>query len=225
LDFDFVEWDSEDDPRGNAQHIADNGLSIDELEDVIYDPQSRPVQSRSSRRPALIGQTSTGKTIIRIYERHKHAGIVAIRHLSACEIEEGFMRSQTPMNPDGRQRRRLGAAELTPEQRAAVEARRADRQTPEYQEELARDIESYQQEYPPVRDPELTEALARLRREREQQGLSLTDMAERTGIDRATISKLETGKIVNPTIGTLRTYARALGRRLAWTLEADANQE
>jgi transcriptional regulator with XRE-family HTH domain len=44
-------------------------------------------------------------------------------------------------------------------------------------------------------------------------------MAERTGIDRATISKLETGKIANPTIGTLRTYAKALGRRLAWTLE------
>jgi len=135
------------------------------------------------------------------------------------------MRSRTPMNPDGRQRRRLGAAELTPEQRAAVEARRADRQTPEYQEELARDIESYQQEYPPVRDPELTEALARLRREREQQGLSLTDMAERTGIDRATISKLETGKLPNPTIGTLRRYARALGRRLAWTLEAADNEE
>ncbi len=44
-------------------------------------------------------------------------------------------------------------------------------------------------------------------------------MAERTGIDRATISKLETGKIANPTIGTLTTYARALGQRLAWTLE------
>jgi transcriptional regulator with XRE-family HTH domain len=32
--------------------------------------------------------------------------------------------------------------------------------------------------------------------------LSLTDMAERTGIDRATISKLETGKLGNPTNGT-----------------------
>ena len=48
----------------------------------------------------------------------------------------------------------------------------------------------------------------------------LNDMAERTGIDRATISKLETGKLANPTIGTLRTYARALGRRLTWSLEA-----
>jgi len=114
---------------------------------------------------------------------------------------------------------------LTPEQRAGVDARNADRETAEYRDELARDIEAYRQEYPPVGDLELIAALAGLRREREQQGLSLTDMAERTGIDRATISKLETGKIANPTIGTLRTYARALGRRLAWTLEVLASAE
>ncbi len=133
------------------------------------------------------------------------------------------MRSQTPTNSDGR--RRLSDAELTPEQRADVEARRAERQTPQYQDDLARDIEAYRQEYPPAGDPELIAALAGLRRERERQGLSLTDMAERTGIDRATISKLETGKIANPTIGTLRTYAKALGRRLAWTLEVVAKPD
>jgi hypothetical protein len=69
------------------------------------------------------------------------------------------MRSQTPTNSDGR-RRRLSGAELAPEQRAAVEARRAERQTLQYQDELARDIEAYRQEYPPVGDPELIEALA-----------------------------------------------------------------
>jgi DNA-binding XRE family transcriptional regulator len=131
------------------------------------------------------------------------------------------MRNQTPPNPGGR-RPRLSDAELTPEQRAAVEARRADRKTPQYQDEVARDIEAYRQEYPPVGDPELIEALTGLRRERERQGLSLTDMAERTGIDRATISKLETGKIANPTLGTLRMYAKALGRRLSWTLDVIA---
>ena len=129
------------------------------------------------------------------------------------------MSSRTPVNPDERRRRRLGHAESTAEQRAAALARRVDRQTPEYQEELARDIEAYRREYPPAADPVLMDALASLRRERERQGLSLTDLSERTGIDRATISKLETGKIANPTIGTLQTYARALGRRLAWTLE------
>ena len=122
-------------------------------------------------------------------------------------------------NPDERTRRRLRDANLTPEQRTAAEVRRAERETRQYQEELARDIEAFRQEFPPAVDRELIEALAALRSERERQGLSLTDMAERTGIDRATISKLETGKIPNPTISTLRTYAKALGRKLAWTLQ------
>jgi uncharacterized DUF497 family protein len=63
-------------------------LSIDEVEDVIYDPRRRPAQSRSSRRPALIGETSTGKTIIVIYERHKDADTIVIRPVSAYEIED-----------------------------------------------------------------------------------------------------------------------------------------
>jgi ribosome-binding protein aMBF1 (putative translation factor) len=130
------------------------------------------------------------------------------------------MSSPDPTSPEEHRRRRLNPADLTPEQRAAVEARRALRQAPEYQEELERDIEGYRREYPPAGDPELIAALAGLRRERERQGLSLTDLAERTGIDRATISKLETGKIANPTVGTLRTLARALGQKLTWTLEA-----
>jgi ribosome-binding protein aMBF1 (putative translation factor) len=129
------------------------------------------------------------------------------------------MNRPNPANADERSRQRLSEAQLTPEQRAAVEARRAERQTTEYQEDLARDIEAYRREFPPAIDHDLIEALADLRRERERQGLSLTDLAERTGIDRATISKLETAKIANPTIGTLRTYAKALGRKLTWRLE------
>jgi ribosome-binding protein aMBF1 (putative translation factor) len=95
------------------------------------------------------------------------------------------------VNAEERRRRRLSDAELSPEQRAAVEARRAYRQSPEYQEDLARDIESYRRDFPPAPDRDLVEAFAEFRRERERQGLSLTDMAERTGIDRATISRSE----------------------------------
>jgi len=50
-------------------------------------------------------------------------------------------------------------------------------------------------------------------------------MAERTEIDRATMSKLETRKLPNPTIGTLRTYARSVGQRLSRTAQADAEGE
>ncbi|MGC8643279.1 MAG: helix-turn-helix domain-containing protein [Isosphaeraceae bacterium] len=53
---------------------------------------------------------------------------------------------------------------------------------------------------------------------RERQGLCLTDLAERTGIDRTAISKLETGKIPNPTVGKLKRHAAALGKSLSWTL-------
>ena len=129
------------------------------------------------------------------------------------------MNDKPSSHPDERIRRRLRNADLSPEQRSAAEARSAERETRPYQEELARDIEAYRQDFPPAVDRELIEAMAALRSERERQGLSLADMAERTGIDRATISKLETGKIPNPTIGTLRTYAKALGRKLAWTLQ------
>jgi hypothetical protein len=50
--------------------------------------------------------------------------------------------------------RRLSHARLTPEQQAAVARGRAHRQTPEYQADLARDIEAYRREYPPGVKPE-----------------------------------------------------------------------
>ena len=86
-DFDFIEWDDDDDPRGNVRHIADNGLSQDEVEDVLYEPGSRRVQSRSSSRPAMIGVTATGKTIIVVYERYDEAGHVVVRPVTAYEID------------------------------------------------------------------------------------------------------------------------------------------
>lgn len=74
-----------------------------------------------------------------------------------------------PGGASDRQRRRLSQAELTPEQRAAVEARRAYRETAEYQADLARDIEVCQQEHPPALDRGLIESLKELRGERERQ--------------------------------------------------------
>ena len=58
--------------------------------------------------------------------------------------------------------------------------------------------------------------LAALRAERERQGLSLTDLSERSGLERSAISKLETGKVLNPNLSTLRRYAAALGKELTF---------
>jgi len=72
-------------------------------------------------------------------------------------------------------------------------------------------------------DPEDAIATARfiggLRRHREQAGLSLGDVAARSGLDKATLSRLENGWYPNPTLNTLARYARGIGKRLVLDLE------
>jgi transcriptional regulator with XRE-family HTH domain len=55
---------------------------------------------------------------------------------------------------------------------------------------------------------------------REEAGLSLADLSERTGIDRATLSKFENGVRGNPTLATMTRYAEALGLRIEVLLTA-----
>lgn len=68
---------------------------------------------------------------------------------------------------------------------------------------------------------ELEELFRQLRAAREQRGLSLSDLTERTGMDRSALSKLETGQRPNPTIETLVRYAEAVGKRLVVSLAED----
>jgi DNA-binding Xre family transcriptional regulator len=56
--------------------------------------------------------------------------------------------------------------------------------------------------------------VARLKAVRESQGLTLVEVAERMGIDGPALSRLETGKVLNPTLATLHKWAEALGQKL-----------
>lgn len=60
----------------------------------------------------------------------------------------------------------------------------------------------------------LRQVLRALRTERERLGLSLNDIFERTGIDRAALSRLENNENANPTLGTLERYAEALDKQI-----------
>jgi len=66
---------------------------------------------------------------------------------------------------------------------------------------------------------EMMDFATRIKAMREKLNLSLTEMAARTGIDRAAISRLENGQVENPTYGTLDRIARALNKRLRLVLE------
>ncbi|MBL8814571.1 MAG: helix-turn-helix transcriptional regulator [Planctomyces sp.] len=60
----------------------------------------------------------------------------------------------------------------------------------------------------------IRQLLGALRAERQRLGLSLADINERTGIDRAALSRLENNEDANPTLTTLERYAEALGKRM-----------
>src|SRR5882762_6051765 len=62
-------------------------------------------------------------------------------------------------------------------------------------------------------------ALQALKRERVRCGLSIGDVAGRSGLDRAVVSRLENGKQDNPTVVTLTRYAAAVGKRFLWSYE------
>lgn len=66
---------------------------------------------------------------------------------------------------------------------------------------------------------ELRSALVELKKAREAAGLSLADVSERSGIDKAALSRLENGVHDNPTVETLMRYATAIGKKLVWTLQ------
>jgi len=63
-----VEWDDEDDPRGNVQHIALNDLTPDEVESVLLDPDATEKVGRKSKRPFVEGYTYTDRFIVVVYE-------------------------------------------------------------------------------------------------------------------------------------------------------------
>src|SRR5258708_423843 len=62
--------------------------------------------------------------------------------------------------------------------------------------------------------------VARFKAARESQGLTLAEVAERMGIDAPALSRLETGKMLNPTLATLHKWAEALWRKLNMDVSA-----
>jgi hypothetical protein len=87
IDFDYVEWDDADDPRGNLQHIAAADLTQDEVENVLYSPDADTDTSDSTGLPAVFGTTGTGKYIIVVYKRTEDGGVIVIRPVTAYEVD------------------------------------------------------------------------------------------------------------------------------------------
>jgi predicted XRE-type DNA-binding protein len=68
---------------------------------------------------------------------------------------------------------------------------------------------------------EAREVFAELRKVRQSQGLTLSDVQRLTGIERSALSKLERGERVNFTVDAMTRYAAAVGKHVVFRV-ADA---
>ena len=61
-------WDVADDADGNVQHIAEHGITVEEVEEVLLDRDSEDTISRSSGRPITFGYTAGGRYLAVVWE-------------------------------------------------------------------------------------------------------------------------------------------------------------
>ena len=61
-----VVWN--DEPGGNVEHIAEHGLTPEDVEEVLFSPLDRDV-SRSTGLPIVFGFTPDGRYILVVYEQ------------------------------------------------------------------------------------------------------------------------------------------------------------
>ena len=116
-------------------------------------------------------------------------------------------------------------AHMTPEQAARVnqpEFRAEGRSVRESLEREQREQGSLEAADVPTQPEDaitLAKFIGALRQFREEAGLTLADVADRSGVDKASLSRLENGFYPNPTMNTLARYARAIGKRFVPRLE------
>lgn len=87
IDFDFIDWDDPEDEGGNARHISENGVTVEEVEEILTSPSASHDTSRSSGRPLRFGWTSTGKYIVVVYEIGSDGRYTVVRPVTAYEVE------------------------------------------------------------------------------------------------------------------------------------------
>jgi len=82
----FIEfvWDLDDDRNGNVQHIAEHGLSKEDIEHVMCNPTKTGI-SRASGRPMMFGYTEWGAYVGVVYEE---AAANSVYPVTAFELQE-----------------------------------------------------------------------------------------------------------------------------------------
>jgi len=73
-----------DEPGGNVEHIAEHGLTPEDVEAALFNPVANDV-SRSSGLPIALGFASDGRYILVVYEEIDDTTLYPV---TAYEVEE-----------------------------------------------------------------------------------------------------------------------------------------
>lgn len=82
----LIDWDDPDDEAGNTAHVAEHGLTPDEVDAALTDEATTFDVSDSSGRPIAFGDTSTGRFIAVVFEVLNPADPLIIRPITAYEV-------------------------------------------------------------------------------------------------------------------------------------------
>lgn len=83
----FFICDLEDDLEGNVHHVAEHGLTIEEVESAVRDEDGWTEESNSSGRPISFGITFTGRRIAVVWD-HVEDDPLTVYVVTAYEVGE-----------------------------------------------------------------------------------------------------------------------------------------
>jgi hypothetical protein len=84
----LIDWDEPEDASSNTAHVADHGLTPDEVESALFDPHTTFDVSDSSGRPIAFGTTDTGRFIAIVFDVLNPADPLVIRPITAYDVPE-----------------------------------------------------------------------------------------------------------------------------------------
>jgi hypothetical protein len=84
----LFDWDELEDEGSNTAHIAEHGLTPEEVEATLLDENTTFDVSDSSGRPIAFGSTGTGRFIAIVFEFQIPADPLVIRPITAYDVPE-----------------------------------------------------------------------------------------------------------------------------------------
>jgi uncharacterized DUF497 family protein len=84
----LVDWDDPNDEGSNTAHVAEHGLTPEEVDSALFDENTTFDVSDSSGRPIAFGTSASGRFIAVVFEVLNPADPLIIRPITAYEVPE-----------------------------------------------------------------------------------------------------------------------------------------